>query len=141
MRLGDEGEWVREEDDGDTGEPGAQERLDGACPPWGAYPAAYSSYDLGQFNQTGSGLLGGWSLVTSGGYFELESRTRAEAEAWEECRRRRIRPAWAQRAAIPTRSGSMGRAPARPFLRLAEPGKEPGVRSSDPDEPTRQASA
>jgi hypothetical protein len=69
------------------------ERLDGAAPPWGAYRATYSSYELEEFSQLGCGLLGGWSYASCGGFFTTPDA--AEAELREELAHCRYRPAWA----------------------------------------------
>ncbi len=97
------------------------EQLDGAAPPWGCYRTGHSSYELAQYAQTGSGLLGGWSYTTSGGYFDPTSRRAAEAEAWEDYRLHRHRPAWAQLPSRPAPPPRVRPAAHRPHPRPFSP--------------------
>jgi hypothetical protein len=47
------------------------DRTWGMAPPYGAYRGRYSDYDLAQTGSMGSGQLGGWSAVGSGGFFDV----------------------------------------------------------------------
>jgi hypothetical protein len=51
------------------------DRTWGMAPPYGAYRGRYSDYDLGQTGSMGSGQLGGWSGVGSGGFFDVSAPT------------------------------------------------------------------
>jgi hypothetical protein len=84
----------------------AEDRLDGAAPPWGSYRSTYSSYELEQFSQIGSGLLGGRSYASNGGFFTAPA---VEAELREELAHSRYRPPWALASAPPKRRLTRGR--------------------------------
>jgi hypothetical protein len=51
------------------------DRTWGKAPPYGAYRGRYSDYELAQTGSLGSGLLGGWSAVGSGGSFDVTAPT------------------------------------------------------------------
>jgi hypothetical protein len=42
----------------------------GAAPPYGAYRGHYGDYQVAQYGMIGSGRMGGWSAVSSGGAFD-----------------------------------------------------------------------